>query len=413
MKHRVHIALFLGSVFTALGAGFFAVHFVSAQDSGSTKEAVDDLNESVKDKRDRIQEIDNLIGNYRDRIEEQEAKQSTLANEILLLENKIKEKELSVLRAQEEIEVLELEIDALQKAIERHEEQIAVQKELVGKLIRRINQTDEVTTLDILLTRGSLSEFFDHVERIKSVEESLGSSVSDLKEEKLALDAARTQQETKYELLIEQEEKLKMERNLLVGEQNFKTSLIAETEQSQEEFERIIYELRQQQQQTSDDIARLEDQLREKLDAVDDALARGDILLSWPVDPSRGITTLFHDSSYPFRHLFEHSGLDLRASVGTPIKAPAGGYIAWHRRGRLYGNYMMVIHPGGIATVYAHLSKFVAPADSYVERGDVIALTGGMPGHPGAGLSTGPHLHFEVRQNGIPVDPENFLPSVR
>ncbi|MBU1630090.1 M23 family metallopeptidase, partial [Patescibacteria group bacterium] len=89
----------------------------------------------------------------------------------------------------------------------------------------------------------------------------------------------------------------------------------------------------------------------------------------------------------------------------------AGGYVAWNKTGRMYGNYTMIVHPGGIATIYAHLSKFIAKPDTYVERGDVIGLSGGRPGDPGAGLSTGPHLHFEVRQDGIPVNAENFLPS--
>jgi len=124
------------------------------------------------------------------------------------------------------------------------------------------------------------------------------------------------------------------------------------------------------------------------------------------------VSAIFHDVSYPFRKLFEHPGIDLPTPVGTPVRSAAGGYVAFNRTGKQYGNYVMVIHPGGIATVYAHLTKFGAKVDTYVERGDIIGYSGGRPGDAGAGLSTGPHLHFEVRQNGIPVNPTQFLPSL-
>jgi len=414
MKNSWKLWLLLALLCIGLGWFYFAHGIVRAAETvPPTKTAVDDLNNSVKEKKNRIDEINSLIKTYRNRIHEQESKQATLSNEVLLLENRVREKELGILKTQEEIDVIGLEIEAIQDVIQDHEDHIASQKEMIGSLLRRLHQADEITTLDVLLTRGSLSEFFDHIERVKDVERQLGGQVEGLRLEKQTLDATRTQQETHRELLRTEEENLKKEQVQLASEKDYKSTLIAETENSQKEFERIIFELRQQQEQTADDIARLKDTLREKLDSIDDALARGDLLLSWPVYPAKGISATFHDSTYPFRNLFEHSGTDIPTPVETPIKAPAGGYVAWHRTGRLYGNYMMIVHPGGIATVYAHLSKFVAPADSYVERGDVIALSGGAAGAPGAGLSTGAHLHFEVRQNGIPVNPENFLPSIR
>jgi murein DD-endopeptidase MepM/ murein hydrolase activator NlpD len=227
----------------------------------------------------------------------------------------------------------------------------------------------------------------------------------------LAEQEKKQQDELRASVLIEQKQ-MKKERLALEGERNFKTSLVNETQQHQEEFERVLYELRQQQQSTNEDVSSLEDRLQETLDRVDAALARGDVLLNWPVEAQRGVSAHFHDPSYPFRHLFEHPGTDIPTSVGTPVKAAAGGYVAWRKTGKMYGNYMMIIHPGGIATVYAHLSKFIAKTDTYVDRGEVIALSGGRPGDEGAGLSTGAHLHFEVRENGIPVDAENFLPQV-
>ena len=69
----------------------------------------------------------------------------------------------------------------------------------------------------------------------------------------------------------------------------------------------------------------------------------------------------------------------------------------------MYGNYVMVIHTNGIATLYAHLSRIDVVADQFVSRGDIIGAVGST------GFSTGPHLHFEVRLNGIPTDPLSYL----
>lgn len=97
--------------------------------------------------------------------------------------------------------------------------------------------------------------------------------------------------------------------------------------------------------------------------------------------------------------LHDHYAVDLGAPKGTSIHAAASGTVLLAKTGWNggYGNLVIISHPNGTETYYAHQSKILTHTGDQVSQGDVIGLTGGKPGDPGAGHSTGPHLHFEVR----------------
>jgi len=386
--------------------------FVFAHEADHTKQEVDALNSQVKEHEGRIHELNNSIKKYKSRIAENEAAVASLKNQVALLENRIQEKQLGIQRTKEEVLIANLQIQRLDREITLQVAMIARRQESLETLLRQLQQADDVTLLDIFLARASLSDFFTHLATLKNAQRELADATEQVKQEKLKLELQksqvgqrRTELQTRKQVLEKEQDQLEMDRAA-------KISLVDVTKSKEDEFQRVIYELRQQQQMEADSIADIQDRLKTKLDSLDESLARGDILLDWPVPVLRGVSAHFHDPTYPYRKFFEHPGTDVPVPVGTPVRAAAGGYVAWNRTGKQYGNYVMVVHPGGIATIYAHLSHFAVQPDTYVDRGDIIGYSGGRPGDPGAGLSTGPHLHFEVRQNGIPVNPENFLPSI-
>jgi murein DD-endopeptidase MepM/ murein hydrolase activator NlpD len=118
--------------------------------------------------------------------------------------------------------------------------------------------------------------------------------------------------------------------------------------------------------------------------------------LIWPV---AGPIT----SPYGMRWGSLHPGIDIGAGTGTPIKAAAGGRVIVAGYSGGYGNLTVIDHGNGIATAYAHQSSLAASAGQQVGQGQVIGYVGST------GFSTGPHLHFEVRANGSPVDPLGYL----
>lgn len=98
-----------------------------------------------------------------------------------------------------------------------------------------------------------------------------------------------------------------------------------------------------------------------------------------------------------------HAGVDIGAGAGSAISAAAEGTVATAAYNDSYGNYVLINHGGGNATLYAHMSSMAVSAGQYVSQGQVIGYVGST------GLSTGPHLHFEVRINGSTVNPLSYF----
>jgi len=124
--------------------------------------------------------------------------------------------------------------------------------------------------------------------------------------------------------------------------------------------------------------------------------------LAWPVTGT--ITSPFGMRPNPFGGGAEfHQGLDIAAPMGTTVTAAASGVVlsaGWYGG---YGNYILIDHGGGMSTGYGHLSQIFVSSGQQVQKGQAIGAVGST------GMSTGPHLHFEVRIGGKPTDPAAYL----
>jgi murein DD-endopeptidase MepM/ murein hydrolase activator NlpD len=122
----------------------------------------------------------------------------------------------------------------------------------------------------------------------------------------------------------------------------------------------------------------------------------------WPV---RGwVTSPFGNRTSPFSGILKfHEGMDIAAQTGTPVVSPADGVIIKAGFSTGYGNMVEISHGYGLKTIFGHNSRLNVKAGQRVKRGDVISYVGDT------GSSTGPHLHYEVRVNGLPVNPVKYM----
>ena len=136
---------------------------------------------------------------------------------------------------------------------------------------------------------------------------------------------------------------------------------------------------------------------QERIDAMPDVNG-----IKLAVTPISGTITSRYGVSSSIRSS-RHTGLDISATTGTPIKVVADGTVTFAKYNGSYGNLVKVDHGNGVETWYAHTSKMYVKVGQEVKAGDVIAAVGST------GNSTGPHLHFEIRIDGEHVNPQNYL----
>lgn len=138
-----------------------------------------------------------------------------------------------------------------------------------------------------------------------------------------------------------------------------------------------------------------------------------DTELDWPVEPKVGISAFFEDGGYKERFGVDHHAVDIPTPQGTPIRAPADATVAKVSLNGLGYSYIVLDHQNGLQTVYGHITDATVKQGDRITFGQIIGHSGGQPGTMGAGLlTTGPHLHFAVRVNGVLVDPLQYLPRL-
>ncbi|HTY98416.1 MAG TPA: M23 family metallopeptidase [Rhodocyclaceae bacterium] len=173
--------------------------------------------------------------------------------------------------------------------------------------------------------------------------------------------------------------------------------LVTPSALSAEELGRALDDLSHRVEAKSDALAALESQL------LGERIRKSFLPTTLPVDAQ------WNASGYGWRmdpftgEVAMHEGVDFQAEVGTPIKAAAAGVVIVVERHPQYGNLVEIDHGNGLTTRYAHSSKVFTQVGAFVKRGQKIAEVGTT------GRSTGPHLHFEVRVNGVAHNPNEFL----
>lgn len=398
------VLLFLGLIFNSRS-------FVLGQNNSGQNGEIQQLNNEIQSRKNKMDDLQKKQKEYDLNIQEKRAEKASLSNEMAILENKIAKSELDIESAQIDIERVDLEIKKVDLEIEEKNKKIEDEKSHIENVLKLMYKEDSKSDLEIILLNDSLTDFINQTKYLKDINTEIGSSLDNLKILKEDLENQNKDLLAKKKDLDALKADLDGKKLALESEQENKMYILEQTKSSEYQYQKLLKLSKQEQDEAAAEIADLEKTVRNKMSQMNKKNLVSDSGYIWPV-PHNIITSMFHDPDYPFRYIFEHPAIDIRAAQGTPLKAAASGYVARAKDGGKNGySYIMLIHADGLATVYGHVSAIYVKEDEYIAQGQAIGKSGGMPGTPGAGpLTTGPHLHFEVRLNGIPVDPLGYLP---
>ena len=409
MKNKAIKLVILSFVFIGL---ISAVPFVFGQSSTVDAE-IEALNQKISNQKKQIDSLKAKQQEYQAQIQAKQRDRITLSNQLDLIGNRLTKAQLDIDSTNLEVEKTNLEIKKIELDSANLDIQIETQKQHISTLLRLVYKQDQVSVLEMLLLNNSLSEFLNQAKYLEDTNKEIGESVADLKTDKEKLDSNKATLNDKNTELITLKNQLEEKKGNLAYEQENKTNILEETKSSEKEYQNLLLQAKREQDQANADIANAENLIRKKMSQKDQQkLNNGNNTIIWPV-PKNNINTKFHDPDYPYRNIIgEHPGVDIRAKQGTTLLAAADGYVAKVKfDGTKNYAYIMIIHGNGLATVYGHVSAVYVLQDQYVKQGQAIGRSGGMPGGIGTGpFSTGSHLHFEVRLNGLPVDPQKYLP---
>lgn len=393
----------------------FLSPFLVAQTSISHASSLDDLNKEIDAKRKEVRDQEDQIKAYEEEIESRRKQALSLENELAIISSNIEKTKAEIISNEKQIELTKSEIQRTETEIDIKSESVHKQKTLLKAFIAELNERDQKSPLEIWFKNNAFSEFLDQTKYIETLQEQGQRTLNVIQQLKAELEWKRELLQAEENKLVKLQSNLEKKNKDLEYQQVNKEELLVETQNDEEKFNDLIERTKIERERAQSEISAIEQKIRDTIrdNGGDENLRRlnpnKNAIFMWPVSPSRGISAFFRDPTYPFP--WAHNAIDIRAHQGTPVLAADEGYVAKVRSTGTTGfNYLLLYHNQGYTTMYGHLSAFYVVEGNYVQRGDTIGLSGGAPGSIGAGTSTGPHLHFEVRKDGSHIDPLTVLP---
>ncbi len=360
----------------------------------SLAQNVNDLKSKIDDTSSQIKKLEDEISSYNKEIVKTSQEANSLKNAIKILDttgNKL-EKDLNLTNVK--INKTNLTLEDISETIKRTQKDIKTNSEALKELLNSLKQKEDTSFVEAFLSYKTFMDFYNEIDNVDYFQRQVRLKKEELKNLNQKLNINKEEKEKEKEKLTSLKVDLSDKKKLIEQNKNEKNSLLVDTKNKESQYKKILAEKQAQKDAFEKELFEYESKLRYEMDPSSVPKARSSIL-SWPLDDVY-ITQKFGKTNASKRLYVSgsHNGVDFRASVGTPVKASLYGVVVGtgdtdvYKNCYSFGRWVMIKHPNGLSTIYAHLSVIKAYVGQEVKTGDVIGLSGNT------GYSTGAHLHL-------------------
>lgn len=339
-----------------------------------------------------LSSLNNQKNNLQSQIDDAEKELKSLQSQMDEAEKQVSKLSTQITKCQLEIDTLQVQISDNEAKLKQAEADYEKRSNLLAERIIAQYEAGETTYLDFLLSSESLTDFISNyylVGEIAQMDVELLNQIENTKEEieqtKQQLEQDKANMQTQMNSL----QSAKAERQTYINQlSDDKKDIQAKREQYDKELEDVKEQIK-------------------KLSRGNNSTYVGGGTMAWPV-PGYYLSSLpgnlFGYRIHPiYGDLRLHTGVDIAAPIGAKFVAAESGTVILAKSYWGYGNTVIIDHGGGITTLYGHGTSILVSAGQYVTKGTPVLTVGST------GNSTGPHAHFEVRKNGVPVDPLPYI----
>lgn len=398
--YTMHACLACFAVLLYAGTFFLAYPLES---KSADSQFIDTLRNKISDQNSALDALEKEIKLYEQKLKQAGSERQTLESALRALEASRGKLEAQIKLTERQIDKADGTIQSLEATIARMTTTIAQNREATRKALQDMDEAEQHSLAELVLGNGTFSDLWNDVDALTIFQERMSESVAELSASREALAQAKQAEGQKRNELSRLSSDLSGEKHALEATRSEKKSLLTVTKNKEANYQTLLKEKQAARTRAENELRTLEATLNIAIDQSKIPAQGGHTLTSpvpgAPMTQGYGLTSFALSGAYGYNASGQpnpHRGVDYGVGVGTPIRAALSGVVKGVENMDAYpgcysfGKWILLEHPNGLSTLYAHLSSFSVSPGQSVETGQIIGASGN------SGYSTNPHLHFGV-----------------